>query len=57
MARQIRREHAMAMMGEPPAMQGPGGVIEAGAVQQHDGRLGRIEFPAAGSDESIYSVH
>jgi hypothetical protein len=47
----------MAMMGEPPAMQGPGGVIEAGAVQQHDGRLGRIEFPAAGSDESIYSVH
>ena len=44
MAGQIRRQHAIAVMREPPAMQGPGGVIEAGAVQEHDGGERGVEF-------------
>ena len=57
MARQVRRQHAIAVMGKPPAVQGPGGMIEAGAVQKHDGRLRQIEFPAAGGDECLKAVH
>ena len=57
MARQIRRQHAKTVMGKPPGMQRPGGMIEAGAVQQHDGRQAHIEFAAAGGDEAVYSVH
>src|ERR1700737_2476884 len=56
MARQIRRQHAITVMGKPATVQGPGGMVEAGAMQKHDGRLGQIELPAAGSDEGIYSV-
>src|SRR5207253_5036502 len=57
MTRQIRRQHAKTVMGEPPAMQGPGGMVEAGAVQQHDGRLRLVELPAAGGDESVNAVY
>ena len=57
MARQIRRQHAVAMMGEPSAVQGPGRMVEAGAVQKHDGRLGQIEFAPAGGDEDLKAVH
>jgi hypothetical protein len=32
-------------------------MVEAGAVQKHDGRLGRVEFPAAGGDECLDAVH
>src|SRR5437762_3741838 len=45
------------MVRKPPAMQSPRGMIEAGAMQQHDGRLRHIELAASGRDESIYSVH
>ncbi len=57
MARQIRSQHAKTVMGEPPAVQGPGGMVESGAVQQHDGRLGLVELPAAGGDEGIGAVY
>jgi hypothetical protein len=32
-------------------------MIETGAVQQHDGGLGQIEFPTAGSDKRFNPVH
>src|SRR5437879_10507869 len=57
MTRQIRRQNAKTVMGEPPAMQGPDGMVEAGAVQQHDGRLRLVELPAAGGDESVNAVY
>ena len=53
MAGQIRRQHAVAVMREPAAVQRPGGMIEAGAVQEHDGRKRRVEFAAAGGDEDV----
>src|SRR6266403_5353424 len=56
-ARQIRRQHAKTVMGEPAAMQGPDGMIEAGAVQQHDGWLRLVELPPAGGDEGILAVY
>src|ERR1700722_32114 len=45
------------MMGEPPAVQGPGGVIETGAMQQHHGRLGHVKLPATAGDEGLYAVY
>ncbi len=57
MARQIRRQHAKTVMGEPPAVQGPDRMVEAGAVQQHDGRLRGVELPPAGGDEGILAVY
>jgi hypothetical protein len=32
-------------------------MVEAGAVQQHDGWQGSIEIPAAGGDEGVDPVH
>ena len=55
-AGQIRRQHATAVMGEPAAVQGPGGMVEAGAVQEHDGRQRRVELASAGGDEGIDAV-
>jgi len=57
MAGHVRGQHAVAMMRKPAAMQGPSGLIEAGAVQKHNGRLRAIEFPAAGGGECLIAVH
>ena len=57
MAGQIRRQYGIAMMGEPPAVQRPGRMIEARAVQHHDCGQRRIERPATGGNEYINTFH
>jgi hypothetical protein len=32
-------------------------MVEAGAMQQHDGRLRLVELPAAGGDKGIDAVY
>ena len=49
MTRQIRRQHRIAVMGEPAAVQCPGRMIEACAVQHHHRGQRGIERPAAGA--------
>ena len=39
---QVRRQHGKTVMGEPAAVQRPGRMVEAGAVNHHDGGQGRI---------------
>ena len=55
--RQIGREHATAVMREPARQQRPDRMIEAGAVQEDDGRQRRIEIAAAGGDEGVAAVN
>ena len=56
MAGQIRRQHGKAVMGEPAAVQGPGGMIEARAVQKHDGGRRGSKARAAGRNEGLDAV-
>src|SRR3984893_17970292 len=43
-------------MRKPPAVQGPGGMVKAGAVQKHDGRQRAIEVPATGRDKGFNAI-
>ena len=47
MPRQVRRQHAPAVVREPAAVQRPDRMVEAGAMQEDGERQGGIESPAA----------
>ncbi len=55
-ARQIGRQHGIAVMGEPAAVQRPGRRVEAGAVDHHHRGELRVERLAAGRDEGVGAV-
>ena len=55
-AGQIGRQHRIAVMGEPAAVQRPGRMIEARAVQHRHRRQRRIERPPAGGDERLNTI-
>jgi hypothetical protein len=51
MAGQVERQHVAAVVGKIAGLERPDRVVHGGAVDEDDGRQGRIEGPTAGRRE------